>query len=598
MRKAILFRTLLIALAALIVSAGVSAFILEEQYNTAKRREMLELAAYVSQLDTGASPIRDYEALAKRLSASADGTRVTFIAVNGKVLGDSDANPSAMENHLTRPEVQQALHTGYGEDIRSSHTLGRKLMYIAKKLPDGKIIRLSVSLAALYDHFWSLLPALLIGIFAAFLITPLLSLRLTKGILRPFRALAGSLRAVNSGTYVADREVAVYDEMVPIVKEIDLLSLRISDTLRQLTNERRRVDDLLNNMNEGLVVLDADNRILTINRSALAFFGLSDSEAALKGKNLLQLTHFPQVIEAANRACGSGEHAAFDMAVSTDGRILQIFLNPVTGEIIDPNAPEGGHTAGDRARGAIMLITDVTAARKAEQIRSEFVANASHELKTPLTSIKGFSELMETGMVQDPEIMRKYLGHIRSETERMIVLINDILRLSELESITSDTGMRDLNLKLVAQKVADSLLLQAEEKRVTVRVYGDPVIYHANADRMTQLFLNLIDNAIKYNREGGAVNVHVTETPFDAVLSVQDTGIGIPKEAQDRIFERFYRVDRSRSRKMGGTGLGLSIVKHIVGLYKGKVALKSVVDQGTTVEITLPKREETGGAAK
>jgi two-component system phosphate regulon sensor histidine kinase PhoR len=226
--------------------------------------------------------------------------------------------------------------------------------------------------------------------------------------------------------------------------------------------------------------------------------------------------------------------------------------------------------------------------RRTEQIRSEFVANASHELKTPLTAIKGFAELIRSGMIKNPQKESEYLSLICSETERMIDLINDILHLSELESISEDTGESNVSLLAIAEKVRESLSIQAEGKDVTVTVSGDAGILNANPDRLTQLVLNLLDNAIKYNRSGGSVSVIVRQLRNAVTLTVSDTGIGIPPEAKDRVFERFYRVDKSRSRKIGGTGLGLSIVKHIVSLYHGRIDLKSEVGKGTVIEVTIP----------
>ena len=300
------------------------------------------------------------------------------------------------------------------------------------------------------------------------------------------------------------------------------------------------------------------------------FFGVKENP---KGENLLKLTNAPHIVKSAQNAAENDMSETFD-SVSYDGsKILQLFVNPVTGN-------ENG--------GVIILVTDVTATRKAEQIRAEFVSNASHELKTPLTSIKGFAELMESGIITDHEKISKYLSLIRSETERMIIIISDILNLSELESLEKDTGKTQVSMLAVAGKAAESLSIQAGEKNVTITVSGDNGILEANPNRMAQLVINLIDNAVKYNLDGGSVIVTVRQHDDSVSLTVADTGEGIPPESIGRVFERFYRVDKSRSRKMGGTGLGLSIVKHIVGLYKGKINLKSKIGKGTVVKVTLP----------
>lgn len=575
MKKEIITKSLLVAFIALLISGIISAAILENQYNSSKRDEMVELLNTMSTINRGNE---DYTSFAKRLSSmTTDKMRVTLIERDGKVLGDNEANAATMENHSNRPEVKAALQTGYGTSERKSKTLGRSLLYAAKRLPDGTILRLAVSLSQLYDHLWTLLPALLIGTLLALLITPLLMARLLGGIIRPFSDVADTLQSINNGSYGLAIQESSYSELQPIVSEINALSYTIAQTLRDLTSERKRVDFLLNNMNEGLIVLDSSLRILTINSSALSFFGASGD---MKGQNLLHLIHLPKIIEAATLACENGEHSFFDLPTA-DGKILQIFFNPVLHDIhfYDDEEEHGG---------AIMLVTDVTTVRKTDQIRSDFVANASHELKTPLTSIKGFAELMESGIITDPEKVAKYLKIIRTETERMIELINDILKISELESISADNMRAHVSIRSIAQKVADSLALYSSEKNVSIQVTGDVGTYEANPDRITQLLLNLIDNAIKYNVDGGKVDINVSERIDGVTVRVSDTGIGIPPEAQSRIFERFYRVDKSRSRKMGGTGLGLSIVKHIVSLYKGTIRLESKVGEGTSIEIFLP----------
>lgn len=570
MKRAVMLRSLLIALAALLISGIVSTLVLQRQYTESKSSEMREILNVMTIADKN----EDYGTLAKHLSKLApDYLRVTFIAQDGTVLGDSDADPAKMENHKGRPEVKAAMENGYGEDIRHSATVGIDMMYAAKKLPNGTVLRLAENLKGINAHIWTLMPGLLFGILLAMIITPFLAWQFSKAIVKPLGEVAGSLKSINAGKYGNDISLPAYDEFVPLVNEINMLSKKISGTLGELKAERLRISYLLNNMNEGLVVLDSAQRILIINRSASAFFS---APADIEGKNLLCLTHVTKVSEAVSFALNNGEPAFFDLSLP-DSRVLQIFVSPVTGSEDD-----------EYSGGVIMLITDVTAIRKSEQIRSEFVANASHELKTPLTSIKGFAELIETGIVNDPKVTKRYLGLIRGETERMITLINDILKLSELESNNIDTGKSSVNLMLIAQEVKESLSPQAQEKDVTVNIEGDNVFIDANPDRMTQLILNLLDNAIKYNVPGGKADIIIRQDRKNVIIKVSDTGIGIPEEAQERIFERFYRVDKSHSRKIGGTGLGLSIVKHIVALYKGKISLKSKEDTGTAIEVTLP----------
>ncbi len=575
MKRAMVVRSLLVVCAALLISGIVSAYVMQHQYLEDRKNEMRELLNMISVSET--SP--DYGVLAKKMAKIApDSLRVTFIAPDGKVLGDSDADPGTMENHKTRPEVQAAFDTGYGEDVRYSSTLGADMLYAAKKLANGDVVRFSANLKGLYDHVWSLLPGLLTGFLLALAVAPFLAWRFSSGVIRPFGEVADTLEYINGGEYGTEIPEPKYEEFAPLVRQINELSHKISSTLAEQEMQRKRITYLLDNMNEGLVVLSQDEKILIANRSARSFFGSGELP---EGSNLLHLTHIPCVVDAARDAAENQKPVTFDFSPDGGNRILQLFVSPVSGE--ESAGADGG---------VILLATNVTASRRAEQIRSEFVANASHELKTPLTSIKGFAELLETGITADKEKTSEYLALIRSETERMIVLINDILKLSELESIAEDTGKTRVSLLTVSRRVAESLSVQAKEKNVTITVGGDSGTLNANADRMTQLVLNLLDNAVKYNRSGGSVSVTVKQTGSDTILTVSDTGIGIPPESTERVFERFYRADKSRSRKMGGTGLGLSIVKHIVGLYHGKIALSSEVGNGTCITVTLPQTQE------
>jgi two-component system phosphate regulon sensor histidine kinase PhoR len=396
---------------------------------------------------------------------------------------------------------------------------------------------------------------------------------LEKRLLKSVKMVVLSLKGIAGGSYITAATDPLYAQLTPEITEMNTLTLNISDKLRELTAERDRIVATLDNMSEGLVVLEISLNITLINKSAMEFFGVKEE---LKGQNILRLTHMPKTIEAARKAVRSGKHTAVDIKSAKDDRILQIFINPIHGD--EQNLQSG----------AIMLVTDVTGVRRAEQIRSDFVANASHELKTPLTSIKGFTELIESGIISDSEKISRYLALIRQETERMIELINDILKLSELEAIVSDSGRAQISLKLIAQKITESLALQAQAKDVNIVVSGDMGMLTANPDRMTEVMLNLVDNAVKYNNPGGRVEVHITQGVETVILTVSDTGMGIPEDSQERIFERFYRVDRGRSRKQGGTGLGLAIVKHITELYKGTIALESKLGKGTTIKITLP----------
>ncbi|MFT8887523.1 MAG: ATP-binding protein [Ethanoligenens sp.] len=370
------------------------------------------------------------------------------------------------------------------------------------------------------------------------------------------------------------KHITIQDAFLPGQARVGELLMQISQASEKVHSERARADDMLNNMNEGLVALDNALTIVVMNKRAAEFFKSGDEN--MLGQNLLHLTHMPRLIEAATQTITTGQADSFDWEDTERRLTLQISISAVNGIV------------AEKSNGVILLITDVTAVRRTEQIRSEFVANASHELKTPLTAIKGFVELMEADIITEPEQVKEYLGRIQKETERMIELINDILHLSELESVNADVGFTTVSMKLTAQRAVESVALSAHKRNITVEVKGDMGTLRANPDRMTQLALNLIDNAVKYNKPDGHVQVDISSKDGNVLFCVSDTGVGIPPDSTQRIFERFYRVDKGRSRRQGGTGLGLSIVKHIVGLYRGHIEIESAVGKGTTITVILP----------
>ena len=419
-------------------------------------------------------------------------------------------------------------------------------------------------------------PAAAVAVQAALVLILAVASLLEERTMRPVRLTERRLRLILDGTYTTDSAYPNSDSGVGGMWKLDNLLAELSDRLRESTRESRRLESILDSMNEGLVVLDSRLRVLLINRSAVRFFGAGEE---MRGCNLLRMTHLAGVVDAARHAAKYGKREMLD--IRRGGRTMQLLASPVR--------------EGDAEGGVILLMTDVTAVRMAEQIRSDFVANASHELKTPLTAIKGFAELMQQGLIRDPAEVQHTVSLILGETDRMIQLIGDILKLSELEAEAGDPGGPPVSLRLTAQKAVESLSLQAEERDVQVTVSGADGTVHADPDRMTELVLNLMDNAVKYNRPGGRVDVTVEEGPGLTALTVADTGVGIPREAQERVFERFYRVDKGRSRRQGGTGLGLSIVKHIVGLYKGEIRLESELGVGTTIRVTLPTDSHASG---
>lgn len=457
--------------------------------------------------------------------------------------------------------------------LRYSVWMASVVAVLIAMLVCGGILWVLIGNSHTYIEGWSIPVSLLVGLFAGVLTSCISSNRVQR---RAEKCIERTIQGLEQMQQNApdSRHIVIPDAFLPGQARVGALLMQITRAHEQARSERARASDMLNNMNEGLVALDHKLTIVIMNKRASEFFK-SGGENML-GQNLLHLTHMPRLIESATQAVETGQPEVFDWDDNDRGLILQISVSAVNGFV------------KENRNGVILLITDVTAIRRTEQIRSEFVANASHELKTPLTAIKGFVELMEADIITEPEQIKGYLGRIQTETERMIELINDILHLSELESLHMDAGFATVSMKLIAQRAAESVALSAHKRHITIEVDGDMGTLRANPDRMMQLALNLIDNAVKYNRPDGCVHVNIATQDGQVLFSVRDTGVGIPPEAQQRVFERFYRVDKGRSRRQGGTGLGLSIVKHIVGLYHGNLQLDSHVGKGTCITISLP----------
>lgn len=574
MKRMIFLRCMLICIAALVISEAFSAYILsytKERETERNMRQMLE----VFTSDTPATD--DWNALARRYAALSGGNRITFISDGGRVLGDSQADPAQMDNHAARPEVAQALQSGSGSAKRASETMdGQRTLYIAVQYAEDCILRMAVPLDSLQTGVSQMLPAMVAGIIAALSIAPLLARKTAGAILAPLDQLAESLARIADGKCGEKSELPKYEELIPIVNSINAISGYMSSTVRQLAGERKKMDYLLGSMDQGLVIIDSNLKVLTVNSSAARFLKASENT---RGKNILHLTHIRQIVDAITDAVKRQKSVVFDYETGT-GEILSIHITPVSGSWVSDKKE-----AGARA-GAVMLMTDVTHERQIGRMKEEFVANASHELKTPITTIKGFSELLQVGVVQDEEQKRDYLQRIIGEASRMTSIIDDILKIASYESGgEAEKPCAAVDLLEVCRGVAENLLPQAAEKGISIRVEGASVQVEAVYEDIRQLAINLIENAVKYNRQGGSVEVRVKRDGTDAVLTVEDTGIGIPVADQARVFERFYRVDKGRSRKIGGTGLGLSIVKHIAAKYQARLTLTSREGVGTKIRV-------------
>lgn len=482
--------------------------------------------------------------------------RLTWIAPSGEVLFDSQADESSMENHAQREEVRQALETGEGQSSRYSSTLLEKTIYYAKRLTDGSILRISISRATAGVLVMGMLQPMLVVLAAALILALVLAKRISARIVAPLNRLDLEKPLEND----------TYEELSPLLTRINQQRRQIDAQLRTLQQKKDEFDQITASMNEGLVLMNEKGTVLSINPAARALF---HAEPDCVGRDFLTVERSHEISCAIRRALEEG-HA--ELRVERGGREYQLDISRIESE--------------GTVIGAVLLAFDVTEQAFAERNRREFTANVSHELKTPLQSIMGSAELIENGLVKQ-EDMPRFVGHIRTEAARLVTLIEDIIRLSQLDE-GGELPFEPVDLKKLAEEASASLASAAAEKQVTIRVHGDDRQITTVRRLASEIIYNLCDNAVKYNREGGSVDVTIDGTAHGAVVTVQDTGIGIPPEHQSRIFERFYRVDKSHSRQSGGTGLGLSIVKHAVQYLGGRIELESQPGKGTTMRVHFP----------
>ncbi len=551
MTKKIFRSTVAVGLAVLLASLVIIMGALYGYFGHVQERQLhdeLTIAAAAMEQGGGADYLR-------RLPADED-FRITWLKADGTVLYDTRSDAGSMENHSQRQEVQDALKTGAGESSRYSATLLEKMLYYAQRLSDGTVLRLSASRVTVGVLFLSMLPAILLVTAAAFALSAVLAGRVSRRIVEPLNRLDLEHPLENEA----------YEELSPLLRRLEHQRRQIDDQLRSLRRRSEEFAQITASMTEGLVLLDEHSTVLSINPAACAVFHADDS---CVGQPLLTVERDAAVSRALRDAMDTGHG---ETRMERGGREYQFDMTRIESD--------------GEAVGAVLLTFDVTEQAFAERNRREFTANVSHELKTPLQGIIGSAELLESGVVQPGDVPR-FVGHIRSEAQRLVTLINDIIRLSELDE-GGALPSEPVELLSLCRDTAQSLAPAAEAHNVTVSVTGEEVTVPGVRRLISEVFTNLCDNAIKYNRDGGSVSVTVSRDGGDAVVSVSDTGIGIPPEHQSRVFERFYRVDKSHSKASGGTGLGLSIVKHAVLYHHGTVEVHSVPGEGTTFTVRLP----------
>ena len=479
--------------------------------------------------------------------------RFTVVDEDGIVLYDTVADATQMENHSEREEIREALENGHGSSARNSSTLTEKTFYEAVLLDSGDVLRISVSQLTLGALFVGMSPAICAIIFVAGIVSFLLASKMTQKIIEPLNKLDLDNPTKNNS----------YEELSPILTKINKQHKQINRHIEELHRKADEFEQITSSMSEGLILIDEKGTILSINNACKKIYAVKTD---VVGSNLLSVDRTKQMSNAVKDALG-GEHSEF--IIQKNGCEYQFNVNPI-------------ETDGKRL-GAVILAFDITEKAFAERNRQEFTANVTHELKTPLQSIIGSAELLENGLVK-PEDTGRFVGNIRKEASRLVSLINDIIRLSQLDE-NHEPATETVNLREVANEVVEVLTASATKKDVSLEVIADACVIYGVHRYIYEIIYNLCDNAIRYNVNGGKVTIDIHRENNRNVIVVSDTGIGIDAEHHARIFERFYRVDKSHSKETGGTGLGLSIVKHAVMYHKGKIELESELGKGTTVKV-------------
>ncbi len=486
-------------------------------------------------------------------------SRITLISADGIVIYDNTADAARMENHAERPEVDMALKNGTGESTRLSDTLAETTIYYALRTNDGYVLRIANTRGSALLAFANVLPLVFAMLLCVVLLALLIAKRTAKRITEPINALNLDQPLDNDA----------YDELAPLLSRMDRQHTQIMEHMKSLENARTELAAIMDNMREGMILLDKNSAVLSMNESAGRIFAVEPAYAV--GQNLLSVNRDANLHDLVDVALtGTGG----DLTMNRNNRHYRVYVSPVM--------------QNDAIRGTVLLILDVTERFAAEESRREFTANVSHELKTPLTSISGFAEIIRDGIAQ-PQDIQNFAGKIYKESARLVALVNDILELSQLDE-KQNLGQKEcVSLMPMLRDITDGFADSAEKKNLTLTLAGDEAEVDGYPMLLREMFFNLIDNAVKYTPEGGKVSVSVENSNDQIICSVSDTGIGIPKEHQSHVFERFYRVDKSHSRATGGTGLGLAIVKHVAQTHGAQVKLLSGEGEGTTFRITLIK---------
>lgn len=482
--------------------------------------------------------------------------RLTLIDTDGTVLYDTGADAASMENHSDRREFQEAFLSGYGESHRYSRTLTEQTYYFAKKLSDDRVLRISTSQVTIVSLLLGMLQPLLVIAFLAILLSVFLAKRASRNLVKPLNNLDLNDPLSND----------VYEELSPLLRHMAQQNKQIALQMDELSRSQNEFNAITSNMSEGLIVLNKDGVVVSLNTAARKIF---EAEEDSIGKDFLTIDRTPEISRAIKETLSGKKQ---ELEYEKNGRNYDLCINQIVEK--------------DEVIGVLLLAIDNTEKIQAEQNRREFTANVSHELKTPLQSIIGSADLIESGLVK-PEDMPRFIGHIKTDAARLVSLVSDIIRLSQLDENT-EMNWENVDAFSVAKEALEMVGPIAESRNISLTIKGEPAPLTSVHKLLYDIIYNLCDNAVKYNKEGGFVKVNVKTAGDKVQVAVSDNGVGIAPADQSRVFERFYRVDKSHSRESGGTGLGLSIVKHAVAYLKGSISLESTLRKGTTITVSFP----------
>ncbi len=546
MKKKIFRSIITVASVVLLASIAIATSFLYKYFNTSQINQLK------AELSIAANAV-NYYGIESLDRFDSELFRFTVVGSDGTVLYDTEADAAEMENHADRKEIREALANGKGSSSRNSATLTEKTLYEAVLLKNGDVLRISVNQMTVGALILGMLPNILVIVLIAAVAALLLSYRMAEKITEPLMKLDLEHPTENDA----------YEELSPILTKIYKQHKQIKLQMEALNRKSDEFEQIISSMSEGLILLDEHGMIISMNPAAKRIFSVKDS---VFGNDFLSVDRSSEMSKAINGVL-SGNHSEY--RAQKNGNEYQFNISPIT--------------SNGKTLGAVILAFDITDKAFAERNRQEFTANVTHELKTPLQSIIGSAELLENGLVK-PEDTGRFIGNIRREATRLVNLIDDIIRLSQLDE-NHETANETVNLQETAKEVVEVLSVSAEKKNVTLNLTGEPLTVCGVRRYIYEIIYNLCDNAIRYNKDGGRVDIEIYREANRTAVAVRDTGIGIAPEHQSRLFERFYRVDKSHSKETGGTGLGLSIVKHAVEYHGGRIELESELGKGTEIKI-------------